>query len=265
MNQSEQINELFAALAKAQGEMTIAIRDSENPFFHSRYADLAAVWDAVRGPLSRNGLAVVQGVENEDDGRISVETILGHASGQWVKSRLSGRPAKDDCQSQGSATTYLKRYALAGIVGIAPSDSDDDGNAACGNHAAKAERAPKPAKSNALPARRAEAWGAIEEAESPVALANVAMKIHEDTLLPPETHAELIAEARERMMAFAAGTIKKVDTVEAADKAAKWYAKLPMLTDAQRVSLAGSFAMVREGLAAPAPEPAGAQEIAARF
>ena len=60
MQTSEQINELAAALAKAQGEITGALKDSANPFFKSKYADLASCWDACRGPLSRNGLSVIQ-------------------------------------------------------------------------------------------------------------------------------------------------------------------------------------------------------------
>ena len=63
MNRSETINELAAALAKAQGEMRPALKDAENPYFKSNYADLASCWDAVRVPLAKNGLAIVQTCE----------------------------------------------------------------------------------------------------------------------------------------------------------------------------------------------------------
>ena len=271
MNQSEQINELAAALAKAQGAFCnpprnreVKVRTKLGDTYSFTYATLDAIMDMVRGPLAANGLCLLHSLNTDNEGTVC-ETRLLHASGQWIATWFPVLVAAEaNAQVWGAAITYARRYGLCALLSIA-ADEDDDGNAACGNHATKAERAQKPAKSNALPARRAEAWRAIEEAESPVALANVAMKTHEDTLLPPETHAELIAEARERMMTFAASTIKKVDTVEAVDKAAKWYAELPMLTDAQQVSLAGSFAMVREGLATQAPEPAGAREIAAPF
>ena len=63
MDRSEQIKELATALATAQGEMGSAIKDSDNPFFKSKYADLASVWDACRDPLSKNGFSVVQTTE----------------------------------------------------------------------------------------------------------------------------------------------------------------------------------------------------------
>lgn len=127
--QSEQIGELAQALAKAQGKITGALKDSSNPFFKSRYADLASVWDACRGPLSENGLAVVQLTEADDAG-VYVSTTLAHSSGQWMRSRLRLTPKDSTPQGMGSAITYGRRYALAAIVGVA--QVDDDGNAASG-------------------------------------------------------------------------------------------------------------------------------------
>jgi hypothetical protein len=137
MNQSESIAELSAALAKAQGIMEGASKDSANPFFKSKYADLASVWDACRKPLSDNGLSVVQTTEfmPEHPDMVCIETILCHASGQWIKGRLAVKPVKSDPQSVGSCITYLRRYSLQSIVGIAP--EDDDGNAASGKNEAK--------------------------------------------------------------------------------------------------------------------------------
>ena len=127
--QSEQLNELAAALAKAQGQMQGAKKDSANPFFKSSYADLASVWDAIRDPLSTNGLSIVQSV-NQGDGPITLTTILLHSSGQWIDSRVSVVPVKNDPQGIGSAITYMRRYALSAIVGVAP--EDDDGEEAMG-------------------------------------------------------------------------------------------------------------------------------------
>lgn len=127
--QSENIGDLAAALAKAQGKITGALKDSSNPFFKSRYADLASVWDACRGPLSENGLAVVQLTESDDAG-VYVSTTLAHLSGQWMRSRLRLSPKDSTPQGMGSAITYGRRYALAAIVGVA--QVDDDGNAASG-------------------------------------------------------------------------------------------------------------------------------------
>ena len=137
MEQSESIAELSAALAKAQGEMEGAAKDSSNPFFKSEYADLSSVWDACRKPLSNNGLSVVQTPEFMPDHPdiVCLDTILCHSSGQWIKGRLAVKPVKSDPQSVGSCITYLRRYSLQSMVGIAP--DDDDGNAASGKNEGK--------------------------------------------------------------------------------------------------------------------------------
>lgn len=129
MQTSEQINELATALAKAQGEITGALKDSANPFFKSKYADLASCWDACRLPLSKNGLAVTQFPMTEATETFLV-TILMHSSGQWMRSSLEVRPKDDTPQAMGSALTYARRYALTAVVGVA--QVDDDGNAASG-------------------------------------------------------------------------------------------------------------------------------------
>jgi hypothetical protein len=140
--QSEQIGELAAALAIAQGKITGALKDSANPFFKSKYADLASVWDACRGPLSENGLAVIQQTESDDSG-VFVITTLAHSSGQWMRSRLRLHPKDDSPQGMGSAITYGRRYALASMVGVA--QVDDDGNAASGRDSeTKGVHSPKP-------------------------------------------------------------------------------------------------------------------------
>ena len=124
MNQSENINELVTALSKAQGEITCAVKDTSNAFFKSRYADLSSVWNACRAPLSKNGLAVFQTMENKDDGKIILVTTLAHSSGQWIRSYLPVLMVKQDAQGMGSSITYSRRYALSAIVGVAPDDDD---------------------------------------------------------------------------------------------------------------------------------------------
>lgn len=129
MQKSESIAALAGALAKAQAVMQGAKKDSENPFFKSKYADLGSVWDACRDALTKNELAVIQTTEVEDEnGSIPVETMLAHSSGEWISGVLKVRPVKDDPQGMGSALTYARRYALSAMVGVAP--EDDDGNAA---------------------------------------------------------------------------------------------------------------------------------------
>lgn len=127
MTHSEQINEIAAALAKAQGQIEGAKKDAANPFFKSKYADLASVWDACRSALAVNGLAVIQS-PSADGMRVSVDTLLTHGSGQWMAGTVSVTAKEDTPQAIGSAITYLRRYALQSFVGVAP--EDDDGNAA---------------------------------------------------------------------------------------------------------------------------------------
>lgn len=129
MNHTEQLDALATALSKAQAGMENAKKDASNPFFKSKYADLASVWDSVRAPLTSNGLAVIQTVDCDDAGMYLVTKLI-HLSGQWVDSRVRIKPVKDDPQGLGSAITYMRRYALQAMVGVAP--EEDDGNAASG-------------------------------------------------------------------------------------------------------------------------------------
>jgi ERF superfamily len=117
---------LAAALAKAQGAMTHASKDATNPHFKNRYADLAAVWAAIREPLAANGLSVVQTV-TQTDGTVGVRSLLLHASGEWIASDLQMPVPQKTPQGYGSALTYARRYSLAALVGIA--QDDDDGEA----------------------------------------------------------------------------------------------------------------------------------------
>jgi len=126
---SETIGALAAALAKAQAAITGAVKDSANPFYKSRYADLEAVWEACRKPLTDNGLAVVQTSRYTPDGLILVTTLL-HSSGEWIAGEMPVLVKDNSPQAQGSGLTYARRYALAAIVGIY--QTDDDGEAAQG-------------------------------------------------------------------------------------------------------------------------------------
>jgi len=127
--QSPSIAALAKALSDAQGKIKGAVKDADNPFFKSRYADLASVWDACRAQLSAAELAVIQTTANGISG-VTVITTLAHSSGEWIRGSLTLRPVKDDPQGAGSAITYARRYALAAMVGVAP--EDDDGEAASG-------------------------------------------------------------------------------------------------------------------------------------
>ena len=123
-NMSPTIGKLVEALSKAQAKFDHAKKEVKNDFFKSKYADLASVIDAVRIPLSENGLAVIQttGIVAE---KVVLTTLLAHTSGEWMRAEYPINPIKQDPQGFGSALTYARRYCFSSITGIASEDDDD--------------------------------------------------------------------------------------------------------------------------------------------
>lgn len=119
------VGALAAALAKAQAEIQHAKEDATNPHFKSKYATLASIWNACRAQLSKNGLAIVQKVSGAGDNKATVTTKLIHVSGEFEESSLTVQAMDAKPQSLGSAITYARRYGLAAMVGVAPSEDDD--------------------------------------------------------------------------------------------------------------------------------------------
>ena len=115
-------------MVKAQKEFGPALKSSTNPYFTSKYADLATCVEAVIDALNNNGIALIQKCHESDTG-VNVETLLLHESGESLSCGVLHVPAsKQDPQGYGSALTYARRYSLMAACGIAP--EDDDGNAA---------------------------------------------------------------------------------------------------------------------------------------
>jgi len=144
------MKELYTALIKAQSEMKIATKDSNNPHFRSKYADFGSVSDACRDALHRNGLSFVQPTRIHESGVTVVVTRIIHgASGQSIDGEYPIL-AKDptDPQKHGGGLTYARRYALASMLGIV--QDDDDGNTAAGHTTAQTS-APSPAKPVSAP------------------------------------------------------------------------------------------------------------------
>lgn len=122
-------SESIANLTKSLMVFSIKIgkikKENTNPFFHSLYADLPAIQDAIADPLQESGLVVTQ--LPCGDGLI---TMLAHAeSGEYIMANSTMKPVKNDPQSMGSAITYQRRYSLAALLNL-NIDKDDDGNAA---------------------------------------------------------------------------------------------------------------------------------------
>jgi len=159
MEQSEKIENLAAALAKAQGEIGGAIKSATNPHLKSKYANMESVLDAVRKPLTANGISVVQmpGTVTHENGTISacLTTQITHASGEWMRGTLEiPLVGKHDAQAYGSALTYARRYALMAVCGVAP--EDDDGHAASQGKPAEAAK-PAQAQAQSKPDKGADA------------------------------------------------------------------------------------------------------------
>lgn len=128
-NHNEKCESLASALCKAQGVMNGAKKDRNNPFFKSKYADLASVFDAIREPFASNGLSVTQTMDILENGRSVLITRLMHEGGEFIESKMM-LPEDPNPQKLGSAITYYRRYALMAISGV-PAE-DDDGNSSSG-------------------------------------------------------------------------------------------------------------------------------------
>lgn len=212
-DESPAITELVKALAKAQAVMKPALKKADNPYFKSKYSDLATVWEVAQGPLADNGLVVMQPISMTPDGKgVVVTTRLLHTSGEWMRSTsiwparpeysrdkagniVRDIPPKVGPQGLGSAATYGRRYSLAAMLGIV--SDDDDGERAEGRTEKDAKaaqpaipREPKPAPPPP-PAKRTPAKPAPEPPPPTEPPANVA-KFPEkpapapDPLPPPE-------------------------------------------------------------------------------
>ena len=138
---SDSIINLAKALCQTQATVEAVKKDANNPFFKSKYADLASIWHAIREALTSNGLSVLQEPSTEGN-KVRITTTLIHTSGEYVRSLLEVPAVRVDPQGIGSAITYARRYALGAIVGIAP--EDDDGNAASGGGDRSKQQRPNP-------------------------------------------------------------------------------------------------------------------------
>jgi hypothetical protein len=157
MNTEHATPELFAAISKAQAEVENATKGSTNPHFKSKYADLAEVLNTVRPTFAKHGLSLLQSTAFEGS-LVSVTTVVAHESGGHVSSVASCVPAKSDAQGIGAATTYLRRYGLAAMTGVA--QEDDDGAGASHN------REPVPvteARKSSAQAKRDGDWEALKQ------------------------------------------------------------------------------------------------------
>ena len=168
---SADTTKLDAALAKAQGEFPAAIKDSNNPAFKTKYADLSAIMEAIRPALTKHGLSLTQWPVHSEDNRVHMVTRIAHA-GEWIRGTFSMPCDKQNAHGYGSIITYLRRYCAGSCLGVI-TDLDDDGNAASSR--------PTPPHAKAEPAKPAESLAdtilrRFNEAETAAAFQEMAQR-----------------------------------------------------------------------------------------
>ncbi len=211
------LSSMAAALSKAQGAIKGASKDSRNPHFQSRYADLASVWDACRDALAANEIAVVQSPRAEGN-IVSMQTILIHSSGEWIESEPLTVTVRDSSpQSIGSGITYLRRYQLSSMVGVAP--EDDDAEAAQGRPATVAKRGTKNVEvlEDTPDVRYQKALLRIETASSPETLAKCvdrSSQLHDQGIFTSEQHENLALFATLLRGMMSAETYEAIHEIE---------------------------------------------------
>lgn len=172
---SPTIGSIAKALAAAQREIGVAVKDATNPHFRSKYADLQAVDEACRPALSKHGIAIAQGT-GYADGFVFVTTRLLHAdTGEWIESTLHIAPGKHDAQGVGSAITYARRFGLSALAAV-PAGVDDDGEAAVGRGAPHGQPVAVPPPATVVP---------FEPVQVPVETSSGSDDLPED---PPERY-----------------------------------------------------------------------------
>lgn len=179
---SDEIGDLAAALAEAQAELSPAVKNAQNPHLKNRYADIAAVYEAIRETLPKHGLAVSQMVLPHDS-KARVRTLLMHKSGQWIASEcLMPIDGRGGPQGMGSAITYARRYSLSAIVGVV-SEDDDDAEAAQGYQQGRPrQQAPQQQRPQQAqqPPRQEQSENAMTSAQSKALMAHLTKKYGKD-------------------------------------------------------------------------------------
>jgi hypothetical protein len=126
MKTSESVGKIAPAILKAQKSMGNAVKDSKNPFFKSKFADLNAIREVTIPVLNDNNVSVLQPTISID-GKQFVQTTLLHESGEYIASLTEIVSAKqNDPQAYGSAVSYARRYGLQALMCVGAEDDDGE-------------------------------------------------------------------------------------------------------------------------------------------
>ena len=133
MNRSETIANLAMSLSKFQGEMTNPKNTAKNPQFNSKYAPLQDILALARPLLSKQGLSLIQSTTGDLE-NVTISTMLIHESGEFLETDpfiLKGEQTARgggkvvNVQGAGSMITYIRRYQVSAMLGVASEDDDD--------------------------------------------------------------------------------------------------------------------------------------------
>ena len=137
---------LYAALAKAQAKFQpieknreVLITMKSGGKYKFRYADIEEITSKTRPALTAEGLAVIQPVQSDPStGATWIETILMHADGGTIKSRVDIKPVAtySDPKEFGAAVTYCRRYAITSMLGVCADDDLDQNGKGVGDQGA---------------------------------------------------------------------------------------------------------------------------------
>jgi len=129
MNKSESIAELLKAVSVFQGELENVEKGKDGHGY--KYATLGACIDSAKPILKSNDLSVIQLMGDDGNGNATLETVLGHSSGEYISTvcvipiaKLAGGGANNPAQVMGASVTYIRRYQFAAIIGLAQDDDD---------------------------------------------------------------------------------------------------------------------------------------------
>lgn len=120
------------------------IKNAENPYFNSKYADLGTVVQALKEPLEKAGLGYLFRVDNtvEGNGWMVTMNVMDLENGNALLNSFFPI-ASTEPQKMGSAITYAKRYLLTTVFNVI-AEEDDDGNEAQGNKPVLQKKKPQP-------------------------------------------------------------------------------------------------------------------------
>lgn len=120
---STDFKDLAAALSIAQGEFEQVAKGKIGAW--GPYSTISDYEKAIRPALKKNGLSVSQIIVKSETGHDLVTMVL-HSSGQFLKSTLKLNPEKQTMQGFGASVTYMRRYALAAILGLDGTEDAED-------------------------------------------------------------------------------------------------------------------------------------------